>query len=434
MSLIICKDCGSSWSSRSELETHKRHEHKPYKCAICKKGFASVERLEKHIARLHPDGEQERHRCTICGTKYRWHHGASRCQAKCETYGGPVHKANFYYQEACKLSLAIDGTLSHTFKQLSCLENGILNRDGRAYLAALYNTSRESAKARAGRGRTEAGVHTISLQDVVAQYNAQNGECYYTGLNMTLAPHSDWRCSLERLDPEQGYTPTNIALICSEFNSPKQWSKDKIRRFLDLVEKEEEHGTIFSIPEKKSSKGVRHRRVISTDTHCLCNHCDQEKPLEDFTTRLSSGCKACQRLATQMKRSTPSGHFSKLLTTMRQASKSRGHAAPELTQQILIDLLNQQRGLCAYSGLKMNFGSIRELDWVCSVDRRDVSQGYKMDNVFLVCYEFNTMDMSGMSGKISPGVGSSGWSAAKMQFLLTHWKEAKETLRNETRS
>lgn len=405
-------ECDVNPSARSEVR---------YKCDECNRSYATAAKLDAHFNLEHSDGPS--FKCDICGTLHLWRSSLTRCRKKCLIYGGRVNKSDFFFREACEKSLAIDGSLSHVSAELQEL-NKNLSRTKRIYLIALYNTSRESAKARSKKGREEAGVHDIDLSDFLQIYRSQAGLCFYTGMIMNLVPHSDWRASVERINPEKGYTRENTVLICAEFNSAVQWTLEKIEQFKFLLNKEHEK-TIFEMQAHKDMKGIKHRRIIQNATHCICNDCGIEEPLQEFSIRLREGCKDCRVRKLQLRRSTPQGHFSKLLTTMRQASKVRGHAPPTLTQNNLIDILNGQGGLCAYTGLMMSFGSIREKSWVCSVDRKDVSKGYTAANISLVCYEFNTMDMSGMSGRTGDGSGSSGWNPEKVEKLKTFWNNQK---------
>lgn len=423
MSVISCVECASVWPTRLALEKHKRHEHKVHKCKYCNKGFATITRVDAHIEKIHPNGDEPNYLCDVCGSKFRWNSTARRCKEKCNTYGGSINKAEYFFTEACKRSLVIDGSLIHASSELQKL-NKQLSKIKRDYLTRLYHTSRESAKQRLKKGRKEAGVHNITLNDLFQLYISQAGECYYTGMSMILESHSDWRGSVERLDPELGYTKENTVLICAEFNSSVQWDLSKIEQFKELLKMKHER-TISEMKPRKDMKGVKHCKVIKTETHCICNKCGKEKLLENFNVHLKEGCKDCQVNCLGLRRSTPQGHFSKLLTTMRQSSKVRGHEPPSLTQKDLVDVLNEQGGLCAYTGLKMNFGSIKEKSWVCSVDRRDVSKGYTAANISLICYEFNTMDMRNMPGRIGRGNGSSSWNHEKLQQLTMFWKNKK---------
>lgn len=68
----------------------------------------------------------------------------------------------------------------------------------------------------------------LSLPILRALYTKQQGKCYYTGTPMTLRTkdHLDrdpFLISLDRLDSNQGYIPTNIVLCCWGANALKGW-------------------------------------------------------------------------------------------------------------------------------------------------------------------------------------------------------------------
>lgn len=70
----------------------------------------------------------------------------------------------------------------------------------------------------------------IDLEWLKDQYHRQRGRCYYSGIALKFGVKKEWALSLERINEEHGYTPTNCVLCCLEFNTGHncQWSKDKI--------------------------------------------------------------------------------------------------------------------------------------------------------------------------------------------------------------
>ena len=56
---------------------------------------------------------------------------------------------------------------------------------------------------------------------------------------MTKERHSNWSCSLERLNNSLGYTNNNTVLICQEFNiAQAQWTLNKINNIPYLLNKQ----------------------------------------------------------------------------------------------------------------------------------------------------------------------------------------------------
>ena len=80
--------------------------------------------------------------------------------------------------------------------------------------------------------------HDINQSDIEQLLVQQNERCYYSQLPMVLQLNSDWRCSLERLSNEIGYYRGNIALCCSEFNTPFQWNEHLINALPFLIEQD----------------------------------------------------------------------------------------------------------------------------------------------------------------------------------------------------
>ena len=105
----------------------------------------------------------------------------------------------------------------------------------KGFMNKLYRSAKGTAKNRTNKGRIEAGEFTITEDDIVDQWNAQNGLCYYSKMQMFTHTHHDWQCSLERKDTTKGYIKENIALVCLEFNCGVQWSHEKVERIFKLI-------------------------------------------------------------------------------------------------------------------------------------------------------------------------------------------------------
>jgi hypothetical protein len=75
------------------------------------------------------------------------------------------------------------------------------------------------------------------------------------------------------------------------------------------------------------------------------------------------------------------------LTSIIAQAKKR--AETTIDQQYLLDVYDQQQGLCALSGVKMTWATGRTCPTSISVDRIDQSLGYVDGNVRLVCVAVN---------------------------------------------
>jgi len=63
-------------------------------------------------------------------------------------------------------------------------------------------------------------THSLTHEDVVALWSAQNGRCALTGIPMTHEVKSNGgkplhtNISIDRLDTDKGYSPDNVRLVC----------------------------------------------------------------------------------------------------------------------------------------------------------------------------------------------------------------------------
>lgn len=80
---------------------------------------------------------------------------------------------------------------------------------------------RDLLNAARGRATKKSIPLSIQLGDLLALWEAQEGRCALTGLPMTFEKNPPgergflpWSPSLDRIDPDQGYTPNNLRLVC----------------------------------------------------------------------------------------------------------------------------------------------------------------------------------------------------------------------------
>ena len=62
---------------------------------------------------------------------------------------------------------------------------------------------------------------SIEINDIEELFRSQNGLCFYSGIELSL-DSGDWSISIDRIDPEKGYIPGNIALTCWLINNMKR--------------------------------------------------------------------------------------------------------------------------------------------------------------------------------------------------------------------
>jgi len=61
----------------------------------------------------------------------------------------------------------------------------------------------------------------LTIADIVECWRIQNGICAYSGRSMTLESGSLNTVSIERIDSEEGYIPSNTILVCQAINRMK---------------------------------------------------------------------------------------------------------------------------------------------------------------------------------------------------------------------
>ena len=79
----------------------------------------------------------------------------------------------------------------------------------------IWHGSRSSARVR--------GLeNTLTLEDLWAQWNRQEGKCFWLGVTLgnpaNLAPRDPQMPSIDRLDPDQGYVPGNFVFVALPVN------------------------------------------------------------------------------------------------------------------------------------------------------------------------------------------------------------------------
>lgn len=88
-------------------------------------------------------------------------------------------------------------------------------------LQKCLKTSIQSAKNRSKKGREDAGVNTLTLEQLIKMYKEQKGKCKLSGETLSLQINSPYIISIDRIDSSKGYTIENIQLITKIANQAK---------------------------------------------------------------------------------------------------------------------------------------------------------------------------------------------------------------------
>eukprot|EP00397_Hematodinium_sp_SG-2012_P050457 GEMP01058660.1.p1 GENE.GEMP01058660.1~~GEMP01058660.1.p1 ORF type:complete len:410 (+),score=10.59 GEMP01058660.1:178-1407(+) len=316
-------------------------------------------------------------------------------------------------------------------------------------LRGAFNKILHVAKSRAVKrskihGREEAGRFELDLNSLLNLWLNQQGRCFYSGLVMCLEPHTTWRFSVERRDNSLGYVPSNVVFICGEFNTSDrsihakchvfgspQWSREKVRSLPHIISGSNSLGDgemskllagASLVPRQRSPK-----REIVSNGYLFCGKCSQYKSPSEFPRRfngLSGRNSNCSECHAQYRRSFLGFFRSKLADAKKFAKlrvdKGREEAGVcDLSLSDITALYERQRGLCFYSGARLTLKPLS--DWMCSIERLNNTKGYTVDNVVLICSEFQTSDHSLYTKRSVKG--TSQWSKEKVTTLL-QWLKA----------
>ena len=298
----------------------------------------------------------------------------------------------------------------------------------KGHLQALLDNAKKSAKHRQENNRVEAGKIDIDISDLEGLYKNQKGLCYYSGIVMN-SDRNDFKMSLERLNPDLGYIKGNIALTCIEFNNISQWTHEKINEMLHILKQNiTDNPANFEVNTEQRNKQTVVYSTIDGIEYAQCTWCNINKTLDTFTTNVYRGCYECRKIKVQIANSSPRGtllqlfHSAKGHTKRREGTKNTARDNSfDIDLNVLIDKYNEQKGLCAYSGIPLRFGHHLENNWKVSLERIDVFKGYVKDNICLICLEFQAADKSVIYKDNT--LGNSGWTKDKFQYFLTKVQE-----------
>lgn len=291
------------------------------------------------------------------------------------------------------------------------------------FMRSLWNATKNSSNKRAAKGRDYE--HTLTFDDVTSKWDAQGGRCSITGVDMVTMPNSDFKCSIERLDNGIGYTNDNTVLCCREVNTSAQWNAVKAEAFFGYHNYEpilfDEYE--FTKP-KKTNAGIKCKRwVENADGTVHCHKCERTLPRSQFKPDATQICQGCLDCRTRAKRTWKYALYILLgnAKNKRRGSQSRRNVTCDLTIDDLIRKLLDQAGLCAYSGHPMR---IFDDDFKMSLERIDSKLNYTVDNVCLICFEFNSDDRTRVRSE-DTNQGSTGWSKDKFEYVRDVYRSRK---------
>ena len=275
------------------------------------------------------------------------------------------------------------------------------------FLKKLFDDARCHNRLRNEKGRQHQ--FTLTLAQVKAKWTAQKGSCAITKMPMTTKPHSDFKCSIERLNNDVGYTDANCVLVISEVNTRNQWTQQKALHLFDNVEYPHMDLADELKTQKLENKHSNVKKWFETEDGTVhCHRCNNTKPRNQFNKNITQGCKDCCRQRGQLRLDSWWGALQNMFKAA-QVSASRRKMGFHITLEQLRQILINQGGLCYYSGVSM---SPKLGDYRMSMERLDVHQTYTLTNTVLIVQEFQSGDHSRSKTELS-NTGSAGWSRDK---------------------
>ena len=329
-------------------------------------------------------------------------------------------------KEFCKERLIKDG-YRNKCKECEAIEKNEYYNTLNGTLRVLIASSKGSAKKR-GKipGRELAGVHDITFEDLEELWEQQKGLCHHSKIPMNYDKH-EWQVSLDRLNNDLGYIKSNIVLSVNELNGSINWSHEKIQEMLYILDQKILDNPVnFELEVKIRKNPTKITKSIINDVECYnCTFCDEIKPKDQFNKFFNQGCKTCRALRTKQQIELPRPKLLKLISSAKSNTKKRKDTKHlnnvkhdtefDIDYDFLVEKFNQQKGLCAYSGIPLQFGNINEVNWVISLERKDTLKGYLKTNVCFICMEFNTSDRS---IEYKEDTGNGGWTKEKFKYFI----------------
>lgn len=172
------------------------------------------------------------------------------------------------------------------------------------------------------------------------------------------------------------------------------------------------YGDRALMQKKAEATKKKWESILASGKH-RCKNCREDKPIDEFVKMYMSNqwvgkyrflyeCKACKRKRTYAKRAkkrtTIAGTMDIVIKHLHQGAKKR-NLTFVVTKQDLLDLWEQQKGLCYYSWYPMQYTFVgykngklnAKVKYQLSCDRLNNDLWYTLDNIVLCCTFVNKM-------------------------------------------
>lgn len=127
----------------------------------------------------------------------------------------------------------------------------------------LKGARRHTRKMNKARGLNMA--MSLELEDLYDMAIQCQGECAISGIPLNFFPSNSFQCSLERLDNDGPYSRENVVFICLEFNTNKQWTKQKFDYILPKLQARLQQPEVIALREKEMVDAWNERHLYDDD-------------------------------------------------------------------------------------------------------------------------------------------------------------------------
>lgn len=174
--------------------------------------------------------------------------------------------------------------------------------DRERFLRLMLKSCKDRTKLRNTRNSERNLKFNCTYEEMCSQLAKQEDKCAYSGLPMSFRPHTDWKCSPERINNNIGYIASNIVFICLEFQlGHKLQSSPELVDFPCKVETQSH----FRLNEIMSGEFIERQPHVA--------HCQLGK----------HHCKECQIKWNMYYNNTLMGRLSGLAEATKRHTKSR---------------------------------------------------------------------------------------------------------------
>jgi hypothetical protein len=212
--------------------------------------------------------------------------------------------------------------------------------------------------------------HDINTTFLMVLWHQQRGLCARTRMLMSLKEGCLKRVSIDRINNHIDYTKDNVQLVCKWYNHAKNNRTDE--EILGILD---EYKTQKKINTQFEPVGVAGHHE---------DHTYREWRKNNYTEK---NCRCGRKLTAIKKKFCDQCNLSRNVLRDILKSGTRRHRDEKIDINFIVNLWNQQRGLCARTKMPMSLrkNCLRKV----SVDRIDNSLSHTKTNIQLVCLWYN---------------------------------------------